>query len=100
MFVGTVQLGGTIGPVFESRTQNLAPVAADSLPTFRVYDGTTLLLTGTTAAFDSGTITGAYRAAITASAGLGFARGRSYTVVGQWSVSGDQRQEIATFLVT
>lgn len=100
MFIGPVQLGGTVNAIFQSRTQALAPVAADSAPTFRVYDGTTLLLTGTTSAFDSGNITGAYRAAITASAGNGFARGRSYTVVGMWEVDSDARQEIGTFIVT
>jgi hypothetical protein len=99
MYLGPVRVGETIGWIIQSRTQALAPVAADSAPTFRVYDGTTLLTTGTSAAFDSGNITGAYRCAVTASTGNGFARGRTYTIVGLWEVSTDARQEIATFQV-
>lgn len=97
MYIGPIRLGETGGPIFQSRTTTLAPVAADSPPTFRVYDGTTLLLTGTSTAFDSGTITGAYRCAIAVTEGNGFARGRTYTVVGLWEVGGGDRQDIATF---
>lgn len=100
MFVAPVQLGGTILIPFQSRTTTLAPMAADDPPEFRVYDGTTLLLTGSTFAFDSGTLTGAYTALITASTGNGFTRGRTYTVVGIWAIGGSARQDIATFLVT
>jgi hypothetical protein len=97
VYVGPARIGESVSVVFQSRTQALAPVAADDLPTYRVYDGTTLVTTGTCAAFDSGNVTGAYRAAITATTAAGFARGRTYTVVGLWEVSGGARQEIACF---
>lgn len=99
MYVGPVRLGEEVNVIFQSRTQALAPVAADSPPAFRVYDGTTLLATGVCTTFDSGNITGAYRAGITASTGNGYARGRTYTVVAIWEVSGGDRQEIGTFNV-
>lgn len=99
MFIGFVRLGETIGWVVESRTATLAPVAADDNPTYRVYDGTTLLLTGTSSPFDSSEITGGYRISIEASTANGFERGHTYTIVALWEINGGDRQEIATFSV-
>lgn len=101
MFIGFFALESEVSFIIESRQSSLAPIAADALPTFRVYDGNTLLITGTSAAFDSPTLTGAYRGAFNALGANGFGRGKVYTIIAIWTVSsGTGRTERYTFQVT
>lgn len=91
---GYCQYLGTAWGLIQSESAAGAPVAADALPTFRVYgsDSSTPKATGTCTAFDSGNITGVYKASFTVSAA--FARGQNYQVVVTWLVSGQSRQKV------
>lgn len=99
MFWGYYPLNGSaFGLVTVEDTGNV-PIAADALPTFRVYggDSPTPKATGTCTAFDSGNLTGVYKASFTVSGA--FARGMNYSVVVSWAVSLQARQQVFTFSV-
>lgn len=99
MFWGYFPLNGTCFGLCQSEDTGNVPIAADALPTFRVYggDSPTPKATGTCTAFDSGNLTGVYKASFTVSGA--FARGMNYSVVVSWAVSLQARQQVFTFSV-
>jgi len=99
MFVGYSQLSGTAWGLVQVEDTGGSPIAADNLPTFRVYgsDSETPKATGTCTAFDSGNIDGVYKFSFTVSGA--FSRGLNYSVVISWKVSLQPDQDIATFSV-
>lgn len=99
MFVGYCPLSGTCWGLVQSENTSFVPVAADALPTFRVYgsDSATPKATGTTTAFDSGNLTGVYKFSFSVTGA--FARGSNYQVVVTWAVSLQARQKVFSFSV-
>ena len=86
-YAGPKALEGTVSVILQAINATNVPTAADSLPTYRVYDGTTLITSGTSVAFDSGNITGAYRISFAATSALGFARNKTYAIYGKSTVT-------------
>jgi hypothetical protein len=73
-------------------------VAADALPTFRVYGSSaTPVATGTTSIFDSPTLTGVYLFQF--STASGFARGSNYQVVVSYNVGAQPREQVFSFAI-
>lgn len=99
MFWGYYPLNGSAFGLVAVEDASNVPIAADSLPTYRVYgsDSSTPKATGTCTAFDSGNLTGVYKASFTVSGA--FARGMNYSVVVSWAVSLQARQQVFTFSV-
>lgn len=96
--VPPVELDGTveIGVVTENGVG--VPTDADAAPTYRVYDGGSLVGTGTAAALDNPTLSGTYRIAFTAASGT-YNRGRNYLAVVEWAMSSSGRSAVAHFSV-
>lgn len=101
MFIGYVQLGGTLASMILFRDAARAPVNTDSDPTFRVYgpDGLVALATGASAFLDTGAVTDATNATpvVVTSANHGLTTGQKVYVQGgtgntvlnnaQWTVT-------------
>lgn len=101
MFVGDFQLGETMWGLLQVRNGSDVPAAADAAPTYRIYGDTAVMTngTGTSSAFDSGTVTGLYKVSHTISQGDGYERGKVYHVRLAWAVSSAARAEVLTFRV-
>lgn len=99
MYVGYFPLSGTAWLLVQSENASDVPTAADALPTFRVYgsDSQTPKATGTCTAFDSGNLTGVYKASFSVSGA--FSRGSNYQVVVSWAVGLQDRQKVFGFSV-
>ncbi len=69
MFFGYFALGDEAWGLMVVENTSGVPIAADALPTFRVYgsDSSTPKATGTATAFDSPTLTGCYKVSFTVS---------------------------------
>ncbi len=78
------------------------PIAADALPTFRVFGSSGLMTngTGTATAFDSPTSTGLYKVSFSASTANGYERGQHYTIRVLAVIDGDDRVDESTIVVT
>lgn len=99
MFLGYFDLGGTLFGLFQALNGSNVPTAADSLPTFRIYSSAGLMTngTGTTAAFDAANVTGLYSFTKTLNSGDGYARGTTYFVRVQATVSSTVRAKTFSF---
>lgn len=96
MFFGYVALSANLFAMILAKSSE-APVAADSAPTYRIYDITgTVLLTGTTTAGDQ---TGLYYFSRAIQAADGFVQGTTYTVKFTYAVSSASKGDIGTFTV-
>lgn len=97
-FSGFVELGDTIPLWFVTRDADQVPTDPAALPTYRVYDATGLLASGTSAKKDTGTITGATNASpiVVTSSGHGLTTGTRVTVSGVGGNTGAN----GTFTVT
>lgn len=99
MFLGYFPLLGTAWGLVQVESSGGIPVAADDLPTFRVYgsDSQTPKATGTCSEFDSGTLTGVYKVSFTVTGA--FSRGSNYQVVVSWQVSSQAREKVFSFSI-
>lgn len=101
-FLGYFRLGETVHGIEQAVNSSIVPTAAGAAPTFRVYgpDGTNIAgANGTSAAFDSGNVTAAYRFSFTAT-DPEFVRGQMHSVCLSYTVGGAARQSWFTFMVT
>ncbi len=100
MFWGYFPLAGLAWGLIQSETSGLVPIAADALPTFRVYGADSQIpkATGTAVAWDAGNLTGVYKIAFTVSGA--FERGLNYQVVASWTIqAGTAKQDVSCFSV-
>jgi hypothetical protein len=99
MFWGYHALNATAFGLCQVENTSNVPVAADALPTYRVYgsDSATPKATGTCTAFDAGNLTGVYKASFSVTGA--FARGMNYQVVVTWAVALQARQQVFSFSV-
>lgn len=83
MFTGIVKLGNTIKACFLTRSGD-TPLNAAALPTFRVYGPDGLMVSGTSAFKNSGSVTGATDASpiVVTSAAHGLTNGTRVTITG------------------
>ena len=85
MYFGPVSLGSTLTRQIQVKVGSTrVPINADSLPTFRVYGSSGLVLTGTASLAITGSITGATNASpiVITSAAHGLNNGTRVTVTG------------------
>lgn len=94
MFIGYFAISSDAWFLLQSENTSGIPVAADALPTFRVYggDSSTPKATGTATVFDSPTLTGCYKVTFTISGA--FERGLNYNIVTNWQVSVQDREKV------
>lgn len=99
MFIGNFELGSTMRGLVGTLNSSGVPTAADSLPTFRIYCEGALMPngTGTTTAFDAGTLIGVYQFTKALNSGDGYERGRTCFVVVQATVGGAARTHLFSF---
>lgn len=99
MYFGPFSLGGTAYLICSVENPSGIAVAADALPTFRVYSGSSVspVATGTTSVFDSPTLTGCYLAAISITGA--FSRGRNYNVVVSYEVTAQPRHKVFSMTI-
>lgn len=97
MFEGFVNLGDTLA-ISVLVASSGVPTNADALPTYRVYDDDSVVITGTSALNDTGNVTGATNASpiVITSANHGLNTGTRVTVA---SVGGNTAAN-GTFVVT
>ena len=93
MFFGSFSLGDTARCLCTVENATGVATVSDALPTFRVYGASsTPVATGTSAAFDTGNLTGVYQISFTITGG--FARGSNYQVVASYAVSSQLREKV------
>lgn len=81
--LGELSLGETLTVTLNTHSPSTGSTAnADTPPTYRVYEEitTTPILTGTSAALDTGSTVGFYALQLALTAANGFERGKSYTI--------------------
>lgn len=98
MFLGYFSTGSTAFGLCAVSNATGISVAADALPTFRVYGSTaTPVATGTASAFDSPTLTGVYMFSFSVTGG--FARGSNYHVVVSYEVGAQPREQVFSLAI-
>jgi hypothetical protein len=96
-FIGQVELGQTLNLDFSTTNGSGTPTAPSAAPTYTIYGSSIAMTNGTgSASVLSGTV---YRIALTPTAANQYERGRTYTVVVQYTAS-VAKGETYTFLVT
>lgn len=101
MFLGYFNLGDTLKGLVQARDASNVPTVADALPTFRIYSASGIMSngTGTTTAFDSGTVTGVYQLSKVLNQSDNYTRGQLYQVRVAYAVSSANRADLLTFIV-
>lgn len=99
MFIGFYSLNATAFGLVTAENASGIAVAADALPTFRVYGASeTPVSTGTCTAFDAGNLTGVYKFSFTVTGG--FSRGSNYQIVVSYDVSSQPRERTFSVAIT
>jgi hypothetical protein len=101
MFLGFFDLESDLLGLWQALNNSNVPTAATGTPTYRIYGPEGLMNNGTgnCSAFDSGNVTGVYQFTTTLAEADGYARGVTYTVRTQGTVSGSAKAGMFTFTV-
>jgi hypothetical protein len=102
MFYGFVILGQTFKFLYQARTDLRVPVAADALPVCRIYGDDGVMPNGicTMTPFDVANSVGLYQGAIAITGGDGYEAGKKYVTRVIAVISGVQKVETGSFVVT
>jgi len=101
VFVGFVELDGTLAFLLPVRNTSDVPTAADAEPTYAIY---TVNSDGTRTSRTTGTVgaaleTGVYPFSDTVPSGEGFARGQMYSIQFTYAMSAANRRKVYYFMV-
>lgn len=103
IYLGMVNLDGTLTVPIQCRTDARAPVAPDAAPSGRVYgpDPTATMTNGTfTASGPVDSQTGFYKGSVSCTSANGYASGNNYTIRVTYAVSSATKVQLFTFTVT